>query len=186
MRTDLWTRRSSRGSRAPAPVLRRTGARDSRSNSTPSREEPLERRPYHGTGQLARLGTLLWIVLASCQSVDSSGIDPPVPVPACRDIAEFGNGQSCAATAGGAVDLRRCGVAATAACSPGRLCYDSPLFVACACVADADCAGRTEYVNTARAALGMTSLSPRCESGLCEADLDGAPSATSDASPFAD
>lgn len=82
----------------------------------------------------------------------------------------FGNGASC--DVAGAVDLKVCGDLSLAACSPGRLCYSDARVLACACVVDADCAGRTAYVNSARAAAGQPALTSRCAAGLCAGDLD--------------
>ncbi|GMV43240.1 MAG: hypothetical protein AMXMBFR64_49560 [Myxococcales bacterium] len=97
-------------------------------------------------------------------------MDGPVAVPSCASVQTFGNGASC--DVAGAVDLKVCGDLSLAACSPGRLCYSGAQALACTCAADADCAGRTSYVNTARAAAGQPPLTSRCVAGLCAGDLD--------------
>ena len=98
-------------------------------------------------------------------------IDVPVTVPLCTAVSGFGNGNLCFAE-DGTVDLGQCGVVGESGCSPGRLCFDNPLFLSCACETSADCEAFTAYVNTARGEMGQDLLEPLCDLGACVGDLD--------------
>jgi len=111
-------------------------------------------------------------LLSGCEpNYPPINIDVPATVPLCTAVSEFGNGNVCFAE-DGSVDLGLCGVVGESSCSPGRLCFDNPLFLSCACEASADCGSFTAYVNTVREELGQSLLEPLCELGRCVGDLD--------------
>ncbi len=87
-----------------------------------------------------------------------------VEPPACTTIGQFGNGQACSSSDG---TLAVCGTNPARLCAAGWLCYDDVGYAQCACQSDADCAGKREYVNTARALnnkspVGITCIAARC------------------------
>ena len=114
-----------------------------------------------------------WIALAGLLLVagcdDGGGLDT-VELPACAQIEQFGNGQSCTDEAG-QVDLARCGDPARAGCTPGRLCVEDATYLACRCATDADCGGWALYVNAARKVAGLPLVEPTCVQAHCQADL---------------
>lgn len=90
----------------------------------------------------------------------ATAIDPPP----CTTISQFGNGQTCAASD---PSLASCGPSASRLCAGGWLCYDAPEYEQCACTADADCAGKREYVNQARALNDKSPVAISCHGGRC-------------------
>lgn len=86
-----------------------------------------------------------------------------VSVPACREVASFGNGRRC----DGDDEILACGSGGAVLCGAGWLCFDSAARAFCACDTDADCAGRASYINAARAAARIAPLQARCEAGRC-------------------
>ena len=87
-----------------------------------------------------------------------------VEVPACKEVERFGNGQTCSALE---PTLAACGASPSRLCAGGWLCYESAASAECACQTDADCAGKREYVNTARAAADKAPVAVTCRSNRC-------------------
>ena len=118
-----------------------------------------------------------WFCTAALIGLGACGVDyPDMPVftserISCAGISGFGNGLLCSGE-DGSVDVSLCGVEG-AACTPGRLCVDTPQALSCLCTLDQDCSGYINYVNTARESQGQEELEPRCEGGVCVGDLDG-------------
>ncbi len=102
-------------------------------------------------------------LLYGCGTDDSGPLDSITP-PACNSIQHFGNSAACDQDG---PKLESCGASASRTCASGWLCFDAPQFDDCTCSADADCAGRQQYINDARATQKKAPLTSKCQDGRC-------------------
>ena len=110
---------------------------------------------------------LVLAALAACaactgaaETPDPASITPPL----CSKVASFGNGATCTVSD---LKLAACGAAAKRTCATGWLCFDAPEYANCGCATDADCDGRSAYVNAARTVAKKAPISSKCVQGRC-------------------
>ena len=124
--------------------------------------------------QVVAIGAAVWfaafwfaaVCLAggcSNSAEDKPGVTTIAP-PNCAGIATFGNGGFCDASVDG---MAACGPAKRRTCAAARLCFDAPEYAFCACEKDADCQGRTQYINKSRLARDEAPLAAICRGGRC-------------------
>lgn len=109
------------------------------------------------------IAVIVSLGLAACSS-DPSGPPDSITPPACHGVQRFGNGALCDKDG---PDLASCGTSASRACVSDWLCFDSAALVDCSCSTDADCAGRLQYINDARATFNKSPISSKCVQGRC-------------------
>jgi hypothetical protein len=104
----------------------------------------------------------IWVLFASaCTETDQAEIVTP---PRCQTVTRWGNGATCSASD---PSLSACGGGNTRTCASGWLCLDAPALLDCSCQTDADCEGRSQYINEARTAKGVAPLAAQCVAGRC-------------------
>ncbi len=108
----------------------------------------------------------LWIALSVIGCGQSVALSPSTAIqpPPCTSLTSFGNGQTCSSADG---TLAACGTSGSRLCADGWLCYDAPEYAQCTCQTDADCAGKRDYVNTARALNDKAPVATTCIGGRC-------------------
>ena len=100
----------------------------------------------------------------ACGQPAASSAQGAIDPPACTSVTQFGNGQTCSAKD---ATLANCGTSASRLCASGWLCYDDVAFEQCKCQTNADCAGKRDYVATARALNNMQPIAVSCHGGRC-------------------
>ena len=104
-------------------------------------------------------------VALSCGALDDAAqSDDSSEPPNCATVDQFGNGQTCSVKSPA---LDECGTAPERMCANGWLCFDAARFAYCSCLVDADCQGRADYINKARAVAKFAPLGAKCVAGRC-------------------
>jgi hypothetical protein len=106
----------------------------------------------------------LLVLISACDAPAEEPKVPTLALPACTAIAKFGNGALCSSKE---PSLAACGASDKRTCASGWLCFDAPEYVACACKADLDCTGRTDYINAGRVQTSKQPLAAKCDAGRC-------------------
>ena len=104
------------------------------------------------------------LACAACGQTTVTSNQTAIDPPACTTIGQFGNGATCSSAE---PTLAACGTSGSRLCAGGWLCYDAPEYEQCACSTDADCNGKRDYVNQARALNDKSPVAITCHGGRC-------------------